>query len=490
MTPAQPPCAATPRAARTVTPSVLRARRRGTTTSTLALATALVAGLLVTGGSGTATAGPHPTLAAAPLKVAGSQGKKPAASPTPSPTRSATVAASPTAAPTTTAPTTTAATTTAPTTAPTTTAPRTTAPATTAPATAAPATTAPATTAPVTTAPATTTPPTTAAPTSAPTSAPATKAPTAAPTTTASPATTTAPAPTTSTSPVPTPTLAGARTTLPLPRSSWGRPTLVDPIVWRPSVTDTTLRNAGDRDVLVVWPDTPLDVEGGFQINGGRNIVSVGGTIKPSRRYFAPGETTPNDNRCLYIGGSSVAKAPRTIHIEGLHCAGAYVWEGINIDSKAERGTLTVQMRDVRVDEVQVDLPGGLGNHYGGDALQTWNGPHRLLIDGFTAKNLHYQGFFLQPFSFGSGALGRWDFRNLQLEGSATGSSYLVWLSNSSTAPLSYGVEGVYVAPSPGDTRTTTVWHSTTDFTQAVLGAPAEDIVGFSDVGAFASRGW
>ena len=43
--------------------------------------------------------------------------------------------------------------------------------------------------------------------------------------------------------------------------------------------------------------------------------------------------------------------------------------------------------------------------------------------------------------------------------------------------------------PSPGDTRSTTIWHSTTDFTQAVIGAPAEDIVGYADVGAFAVKG-
>jgi hypothetical protein len=138
---------------------------------------------------------------------------------------------------------------------------------------------------------------------------------------------------------------------------------------------------------------------------------------------------------------------------------------------------------------VNVDLPGGLGNHYGGDALQTWNGPHQLRIDGFTARNLRYQGMFLQPFSYGSGALGRWDLRNIQLEGSAAGSAYLVWLSNSSTTPLSYGVEGMYVQPSPGDTRATTIWHSTTDFTTATIGAPTEDIVGYDVVGPFARTG-
>ncbi|MFC3686888.1 hypothetical protein ACFQL5_02330 [Aquipuribacter hungaricus] len=282
--------------------------------------------------------------------------------------------------------------------------------------------------------------------------------------------------------------VAGARTSLPLPRASWTAPVLTDPYVWRPSATDRVLKNVGDRDVLVVWPETPLDVNGGFQINGGGDIVSIGGVIQPSRRYFEPMTPAPNNNRCLYIGGSTEQKAPRTIHIEGLHCAGPNVWEGINIDSKGERGSLTVQMRDVRIDRVNVDLPGGVGNHYGGDALQTWNGPHRLLLDGFTAKDLHYQGLFLQPYAFGSGALGQWELRNVQLQAAGTGSAYLLWLADSSSTPLSYGVEGMFVQPSPGDTRKYTIWHSTTDFTQAVIGAPAEDLVGYEDVGVYAGR--
>jgi len=263
-------------------------------------------------------------------------------------------------------------------------------------------------------------------------------------------------------------------------------PTLVDPVVWRPSAADPVLKGVGDRDVLILWPDTPVQAVGGFQINGGRNIVSIGGTIEFTQRNFPMDGTGANNNRCLYIGGHTGAKPARTIHIEGLHCAGPYVWEGINIDSKAERGSLTVQMRDVRIDEVNVILTGSVGSHYGGDALQAWNGPHRLRLDGFTAKKLHYQGLFLQPFAFGTGPLGQWELRNVQLEGHSSGSGYLAWLVNSSTTPLQYSAPGFYVQPSPGDTRSSTIWHSSTDFLEAVIGAPAEDIVGYDLVGRFA----
>lgn len=244
--------------------------------------------------------------------------------------------------------------------------------------------------------------------------------------------------------------------------SSWGAPGLVDPLVWVPSASSRVFKAPADRDVLVRWPSEPLDVAGGFQIAGGRNVVSRGGVVAFSRRYPVPGEEHKSRNRCFHISGNDVGRGPRTVHVEGLRCAGRYVWEGINVDSKGERGSLTVQLRDIRIDQVNVTLPGGTGRHEGGDAFQTWNGPHRLRIDGFTAKNLSYQGFFLQPYTFGSGAVGQWEFDRINLEGSDAGHGYLWWLAASRT-PGSSGyvplrLRGVNVAPGARDTRTTTLW--------------------------------
>ncbi|WP_432577326.1 hypothetical protein [Kineococcus esterisolvens] len=249
-----------------------------------------------------------------------------------------------------------------------------------------------------------------------------------------------------------------------------------DALVWRPSATNRTFTAPSDRDVRIEWPSTPVDVEGGLQLNGGRNVVSVGGTVKPSKRYFPSGQDTPNDNRCLYITGNNRSAGPRTVHIEGLHCAGEHIWEGINIDARGERGSLTVNLRNILIDGVNVEYPGGSGKHIGGDALQVWNGPHALRVDGFTAKNLEYQGFFLQPYSRGSGSLGDWDIRNVNLVGADSGSAFLLWVSSLNRIDVDW--ENVYVEGGGDRSRSRTVWQSGSyDSSEVVSGLAPRDYV-------------
>ena len=264
--------------------------------------------------------------------------------------------------------------------------------------------------------------------------------------------------PVTTTSPSPAPVAGGP---------GWTAPTLVDPIVWTPSASNRLLTAPPDRDVLVRWPATAVDGSGGYQISGGRNVVSIGGTIRYSGRHAVGPEGEGDRNRCLYIRGHETARAPRTVHVEGLRCAGPHIWEGINIDSKAERSTLTVQLRDIVMEEVQ-GLPGTNGSgHIGGDALQTWNGPYQLRVDGFDARNLHYQGIILQPYTYGSGALGQWQLHDVYLEGDENGCAYLMWLSGArsgTTSVVKIAVSEVRVAPAPGKTGDRTLWDRAADW--------------------------
>ncbi len=255
--------------------------------------------------------------------------------------------------------------------------------------------------------------------------------------------------------PTPSPTPAP-----PAPGPTWDAPTLVNPLVWTPSSTNRLLRAPANRDVLIRWPSHDLDIVGGIEINGGRNIVSTGGTIRFTKRHFPAGADQAANNRCLHITGNATSQAPRTIHVEALHCAGPFVWEGINIDSKAEKGTLTVQLRDITIDGVNVELPGGTGKHYGGDALQTWNGPHRLRIDGLTATDLRYQGLFLQPHQFGTGTLGQWQLENIHLTGHRDGHGYLLWLAGTRDAEYAVPIttRGLRITRAPGKDSTQTVW--------------------------------
>ncbi len=258
------------------------------------------------------------------------------------------------------------------------------------------------------------------------------------------------------------------------PGAAWEAPTLVDPLVLVPGSGDRIMRAPADRDVLIRWPETDLDVVGGFELHGGRNVVSTGGTVRFSERHFPAGADQAVRNRCLHITGHPQAQKPRTVHVEGLHCAGPYVWEGINVDSKGERGNLTVQLRDITIDRVNVELTGGIGKHYGGDALQVWNGPHRLRVDGFDARNLEYQGLFLQPNAFGDGPLGRWELDDVYLQGASSGSGYLMWLAGERTGvgAITIDVDDVWVEPSPGRSAERTLYDYEDDWQDVRIGTP------------------
>ena len=77
----------------------------------------------------------------------------------------------------------------------------------------------------------------------------------------------------------------------------------------------------------MVWPSTPLDIKGGLELTGGRNVVSIGGEYKVDTPWYLPEYNVINGvptrqeaaltNRFLKISGVANT-APRTIHIEGL----------------------------------------------------------------------------------------------------------------------------------------------------------------------------
>lgn len=149
-------------------------------------------------------------------------------------------------------------------------------------------------------------------------------------------------------------------------------PALRDPEVL--PVIDGRLRLADDRDYVLQLPCSPVEVEGGLRISGGRNVVLVGGTV------VLPEDEDPA--RGLYLVDQT-----GTVHIEGLHLTGN-LSEGINLSQS--KGA-AVHLVNVRVDVVRGSKE---TNH--ADLLQTWAGPRELTIDGFVGET-EYQGFFLLP---------------------------------------------------------------------------------------------
>lgn len=219
-------------------------------------------------------------------------------------------------------------------------------------------------------------------------------------------------------------------------------PTLVNPVT-------ITLTNANRKATMLPGQDyiirlgEVIDTASGIELNGGRNVVLIGGTIRFSRDYSG-GVVTElgKKNRAVFIKGLSTQTAPRTVHIEGLHIAGDFTWEGINVDSQSEPG-LIVQLQNIRVDRINVFLPGTTGSHEGGDVFQCWNGPTELRIDRLTGADCRYQGLFIQSNAFGTGVERPYSISRVNLSGRQPSSAYLLWHSSPSSIPLN--IDDVWV---------------------------------------------
>lgn len=164
------------------------------------------------------------------------------------------------------------------------------------------------------------------------------------------------------------------------------------------------------------------EITGPVKLVGGRNIVWIGGvfggrTTVPSGSYDGP-------NRGIRISDGANPNLKRVIFLEGLHFkSGTYLSDAIQIALRSENET-TVILQNIRV----------AATNYGSqptvhaDALQCWGGPRTLYIDGFTALDCRYQGFYLdgadgRTFPTGTGAA--WDIRRVNLVG-GTGAKYLL----------------------------------------------------------------
>ena len=142
-------------------------------------------------------------------------------------------------------------------------------------------------------------------------------------------------------------------------------------------------------------------------IQGGHNIVWIGGEIRPSA---GPDIGIQLIRNVGYGGG--------TVHLEGIYLDGVLT-DGIEGGEWASMykpsGTLadaTLQIENVRIDP----LSGSSAvNHQ--DCIQHYGGWRDLRVDHFTCQTL-YQGFYLpwqDPASNNQGVLSHWDLRNANL---------------------------------------------------------------------------
>jgi hypothetical protein len=181
-------------------------------------------------------------------------------------------------------------------------------------------------------------------------------------------------------------------------------PTLVDPLVFNLSNTVKTATIPTDRDAIINMPTTVMETsQGGIGINGGRNVVLIGGHINHATWKQVD---TPYSNRGLYIQNNV-----GTVHVEGLAITGM-LFDAINI---ATDGRVVLQ-------NIYIDGPPlGYQNGPHADVVQSWAGPSELLVDGLWAETT-YQGFIIQPWDVGwSGSFTRWELNRCYIKGLAAG---------------------------------------------------------------------
>ncbi|WP_298459322.1 hypothetical protein [uncultured Cellulomonas sp.] len=212
---------------------------------------------------------------------------------------------------------------------------------------------------------------------------------------------------------------------------AWAPPELEDPTTIEVKEGNREFHLDRDKDYVLEMPDEPLDVRGGLVVNGGRNVVVIGGEIRITRSGDRAQEI-----RGLYFRGQE-----GTVHAEGLLITGDELGEGINLDQR--RGAM-VQLQNIRVETVHGEKE---GQH--ADVLQTWAGPAELRVDKLTGYTT-YQGLFLLPRQFTDEDPERFDLRRVNIRG-ADDAAYMLWRDGEDW-PID--VQDVWVAPAEEDNRT------------------------------------
>ncbi len=202
--------------------------------------------------------------------------------------------------------------------------------------------------------------------------------------------------------------------------SAWDRPTLVDPTTIIVNASHNNLVLDQSKDYILKLTPGVDSMRIGLSVWGGHNVVIDGGHLNITGRS----------------GAMELKNQSGTIWTHDLHISGGSgLMEGIDLQEPVKGAT--VVLRDVLIDKVHGSFT---TNH--ADLIQTWAGPSRLLIDGFTGTT-GYQGFFLLPNQWYKGPSPKiFDLRNIEINDSH--GAYALWVSDQH-GPFPLNVENVVV---------------------------------------------
>lgn len=219
----------------------------------------------------------------------------------------------------------------------------------------------------------------------------------------------------------------------------WAFPTMTDPVIVDLSKTggQTTWNFSATQDVIVIGSDTPRTSQ--LKIDGGRNVVVLGGEYAPV-----------GDSKSATIQIQNVTKA---IHIEGVHIDSKNAsQDGIAVSGAgSSQPSVTVQ------NSVITNIHGTQsGTH--ADVFQTWGPVGDMRFYNITGDT-SYQGFFIAPqYSPGHKSA---DFENVNISyNGGSGYTYQYWfLDGNNQTPYPVTLKNVYATERAGQSaESASVW--------------------------------
>jgi hypothetical protein len=248
------------------------------------------------------------------------------------------------------------------------------------------------------------------------------------------------------------------------------------------TVTVPTTDNNTNRYELTLNDSTdyvvklPSTVRGPLVVNGGRNIVIIGGHI---RGYNVASSVADAQQRLLMFTDGANAVNGRIVHVEGVLLESPNMtptrdvgeYDGIDMDAD----NAVFQIENIRLpviwgsDLSETGYEGFASNH--ADLIQAWGGAAGVRIDKFTGSSW-YQGFQIDPDLGPVGPVtikrvnlvhaGR--FPGTGLDGGGAGGGYLLWLQKTGF-PASTAIEDLYLKSAiPGQSFNKMIWPETATF--------------------------
>ena len=251
---------------------------------------------------------------------------------------------------------------------------------------------------------------------------------------------------------------------------AWKPPTLTSPTTITPTDEQGKITLAAGKDYIIKLPtDRPWKNTRGLWVEGGRNVVVIGGQVDVGAGYFSGG-TGPGVRSDGYVKRAAYFLSQTgTVHLEGVTFTSSTgdLSEGLNLSA----ALATWQVQNVRLG---TPLKGDKASNHA-DCLQSWNGPVSLRVDGFSCTT-GYQGMFLNPHdtSTASVVANDWELRNVEIVGTAA-AKYILWVT---APPASVKTVNVYTSGGLGN------WDAANDWPNVIKGrAPAPGFATTAGIG-------